>query len=88
MELSVKTCMMCRKDVDAVAKLCPYCKSDVDYAALLSISPAELIKNKNIAKEFILILVGLAMIFAGFGTGYMLGGFWIGVFGGLLGHRH
>ena len=79
MEDLVKTCAMCRKEVNVGAILCPYCNSSTDYHYFTAVTEDKLVRIDNKTKFFIQVAVEVVVVSGGFALGFLLGGLWIGL---------
>lgn len=84
---SIKTCAMCRKEVDAGAVLCPYCNSSTDYHYFVAVPEDGLTRINNKSKFVIQVVIEAVAVGCGFGLGFFLGGFWIGAGGSILAYK-
>ncbi len=84
---SVKTCAMCRKEVDAGAVLCPYCNSSTDYCFFKTVPSEQIPRIKNTSRGFVHAVVLFAAVVILFLFGFALGGVWIGVGAGIVGGK-
>ncbi|HXE96782.1 MAG TPA: hypothetical protein VN642_10275 [Dongiaceae bacterium] len=83
----VKTCAMCRKEVDAGAVLCPYCKSSTNYHFYKAVPAEQIPRIKSTSRAFVSAVVLFASVVLSFLFGFAAGGIWIGIGAGIVGGK-
>lgn len=82
--IEVKTCGMCRENINIGASICPHCKSATNYDYLHITSNEKLVRNTSQSRKFVNFLVIATAMIIGFLFGLALFGIWGGIGGALI----